>query len=95
MESEIVFSRKEQFGAVCAEITLNRPDKGNALTMQMLQQLDSIVLTFRQIATSERLSFAHAGGSSVRAAISKHGALFLRSRWSAIGFYMASKYSNA
>lgn len=43
MESEIVFSRNEQFGAVCAEITLNRPDKGNALTMQMLQQLDSIV----------------------------------------------------
>jgi enoyl-CoA hydratase len=43
MESEIVFSRNERSGAVCAEITLNRPDKGNALTMPMLQQLDSIV----------------------------------------------------
>jgi enoyl-CoA hydratase/carnithine racemase len=43
MESEIVFSRKEQFGAVCAEITLNRPDKGNALTMQMLEQVESVV----------------------------------------------------
>ncbi|HEX4165737.1 MAG TPA: enoyl-CoA hydratase/isomerase family protein, partial [Bryobacteraceae bacterium] len=43
MESEILFSRKEQFGAVCGEITLNRPDKGNALTMHMLERLDSIV----------------------------------------------------
>ncbi|MBV8811389.1 MAG: enoyl-CoA hydratase/isomerase family protein [Acidobacteriaceae bacterium] len=43
MESEILFSRKQQFGAACAEITLNRPDKGNALTMQMLQQLSSIL----------------------------------------------------
>jgi enoyl-CoA hydratase len=43
MESEIVFSRREQFGVACGEITLNRPDKGNALTMQMLEQLSSIV----------------------------------------------------
>ena len=43
MKSEIVFSRNEQFGAAYAEVTLNRPDKGNALTMQMLQQFDSIV----------------------------------------------------
>ncbi len=43
MESEIVFSRHERFGAAYAEITLNRPDKGNALTVQMLQQLDSII----------------------------------------------------
>ncbi len=43
MESEIVFSRKEQFDATYAEITLNRSDKGNALTIQMLQQLDSVV----------------------------------------------------
>ena len=34
MEPEIVFSRKEQFSVVCGEIILNRPDKGNALTMQ-------------------------------------------------------------
>lgn len=43
MESEIVFSRREQFGAICGEIILNRPEKGNALTMQMLQRLDSIL----------------------------------------------------
>jgi enoyl-CoA hydratase/carnithine racemase len=43
MESEVIFSRKEQFGGTCAEISLNRPDKGNALTMQMLEQLSSIV----------------------------------------------------
>lgn len=43
MEAEIVFSRKEQFGVTYAEITLNRPEKGNALTMQILRQLDSIV----------------------------------------------------
>ncbi len=43
MEPEILFSREEQFGVVCGEITLNRPDKGNALTMQMLERLNSIV----------------------------------------------------
>jgi enoyl-CoA hydratase/carnithine racemase len=43
MESEIVFSRREQFGVTCGEIILNRPDKGNALTMQMLEHLRSIV----------------------------------------------------
>ena len=40
MEAEIVFSRIERFGAMYAEITLNRPEKGNALTMQMLRQLE-------------------------------------------------------
>ena len=43
MESEILFSRNEQFAVTCGEIILNRPDKGNALTMQMLERLDSIV----------------------------------------------------
>jgi enoyl-CoA hydratase/carnithine racemase len=43
MESEIVFLRNERFGPACADITLNRPDKGNALTLQMLQQLDSML----------------------------------------------------
>jgi enoyl-CoA hydratase len=43
MEPEILFSREQKFGVVCGEITLNRPDKGNALTMRMLQQLSSIV----------------------------------------------------
>jgi enoyl-CoA hydratase len=40
---EILFSRKEQFDVVVGEITLNRADKGNAITMEMLEQLDAIV----------------------------------------------------
>jgi enoyl-CoA hydratase len=43
MQPEILYSRNEQNGIARAEITLNRPDKGNALTMGMLQQLGSIV----------------------------------------------------
>ncbi len=43
MEAEILYSRNEQDGMVWAEITLNRPDKGNALTMPMLRQLDAAV----------------------------------------------------
>jgi enoyl-CoA hydratase len=43
MESEILFARQEQFGTFYAEITLNRPDKGNALTMRMLARLNSIL----------------------------------------------------
>ncbi|MBV8073630.1 MAG: enoyl-CoA hydratase/isomerase family protein [Acidobacteriaceae bacterium] len=43
MESEIVFSRTEHLGVACGEITLNRPDKGNALTIRMLERLRSVV----------------------------------------------------
>jgi enoyl-CoA hydratase/carnithine racemase len=43
MQSEILYSRNEQNGVAWSEITLNRPEKGNALTMPMLQQLASIV----------------------------------------------------
>jgi enoyl-CoA hydratase len=43
MESEIVFSRSEQGAAIYGEIILNRPEKGNALTMQMLERLDSVI----------------------------------------------------
>jgi len=43
MEPEVIFSRKEQSGLTCGEITLNRPDKGNALNLPMLEQLDAIV----------------------------------------------------
>src|SRR5579875_1584720 len=43
MESEIVFERKQQFDAAFAEIILNRPDKGNAVTMRMLDQLERIL----------------------------------------------------
>lgn len=43
MESEIIYSRVERNDAAWAEITLNRPEKGNALTLRMLEQLESVV----------------------------------------------------
>jgi enoyl-CoA hydratase/carnithine racemase len=39
--TEVLMERLEQGGAAWAEITLNRPEKANALTMPMLQQLDA------------------------------------------------------
>jgi enoyl-CoA hydratase/carnithine racemase len=42
MEPEILFARKEREGAAWAEITLNRPQKGNALTFPMLEELDAV-----------------------------------------------------
>jgi enoyl-CoA hydratase len=41
-EPEILFTRIEQNDSAWAEITLNRPAKGNALNLPMLKQLDSI-----------------------------------------------------
>ena len=38
--TDVLIERFEQGGAAWAEITLNRPEKGNALTMPMLRQLD-------------------------------------------------------
>jgi enoyl-CoA hydratase len=43
VESEILFSKNKLNGVTWAEITLNRPDKGNALNVPMLQGLASIV----------------------------------------------------
>ena len=42
MEPEILFARREHEGATWAEITLNRPQKGNALTEPMLDELSSL-----------------------------------------------------
>ena len=42
MDPEILYECKEANGAAWAEITLNRPDKGNALTMPMLERLSAI-----------------------------------------------------
>ncbi len=39
MEPEILYERNSRNGAAWATITLNRPEKGNALTMPMLDQL--------------------------------------------------------
>jgi enoyl-CoA hydratase len=38
----VLYTRIEENGTAWAEITLNRPEKGNALTMPMLAQLESI-----------------------------------------------------
>lgn len=43
MEPEILYSRNPHNDVTWAEITLNRPDRGNALTLPMLQQLASII----------------------------------------------------
>ena len=51
MESEILYSRKEREGAAWAEITLNRPQKGNALTLPMLNELESHIAGIRTDAT--------------------------------------------
>jgi enoyl-CoA hydratase/carnithine racemase len=45
MESEILYVRSEWQGAAWAEITLNRPTTGNALTLSMLDRLDALVST--------------------------------------------------
>ncbi len=51
MDPEILYSRKEREGAAWAEITLNRPQKGNALTLPMLNELESAVALARSDAT--------------------------------------------
>ena len=43
MEQEIVVERRERGGLDWVEIRLNRPDKGNALTMPMLDRLGDVV----------------------------------------------------
>ena len=68
MESEVLYSRNEQNGAAWAEITLNRPDKGNALTMPMLEQLATIAAeiesdrTIRAVVLRARGRFFCTGG---------------------------------
>jgi enoyl-CoA hydratase/carnithine racemase len=42
MEEEIVLERRQRGEAAWAEIWLNRPDKGNALTVPMVERLGSI-----------------------------------------------------
>ena len=48
MEQEILFERVERDGNTWAEITLNRPDKGNALTMPMLDQLRELAVVLEK-----------------------------------------------
>ncbi|HUV70539.1 MAG TPA: enoyl-CoA hydratase/isomerase family protein [Terracidiphilus sp.] len=47
MEPEILYTRNEREGAAWAEITLNRPQKGNALTLPMLDQLEAHIAAIR------------------------------------------------
>ena len=61
MESEILYSRKERDGAAWAEITLNRPEKGNALTLPMLDQLEAIVARIRTDLTVRAVVLRGAG----------------------------------
>jgi enoyl-CoA hydratase/carnithine racemase len=43
MEEQVLVERRERDGLGWAEIRLNRPDKGNALTMPMIERLGEIV----------------------------------------------------
>ena len=43
MEPEILFARHERAGVAWAELTLNRPLKGNALTLAMLDDIEAHV----------------------------------------------------
>jgi enoyl-CoA hydratase/carnithine racemase len=47
MEPEILYSRKERGEAAWVEITLNRPQKGNALTLPMLNELEALIAGIR------------------------------------------------
>jgi enoyl-CoA hydratase/carnithine racemase len=68
MESEILYSRNERNGAAWAEIALNRPDKGNALTLPMLDRLGSLAAeieadrTLRAVVIRGRGRFFCTGG---------------------------------
>jgi len=68
MESEILYSRSERNGAAWAEITLNRPEKGNALTLPMLDQLATVAAeiesdrTLRAVVIRGRGRFFCTGG---------------------------------
>ena len=68
MEPEIVYSQSDLNGVAWAEITLNRPDKGNALNMCMLEQLASIIAeiesarSYRAVVIRARGRFFCTGG---------------------------------
>lgn len=68
MEPHILYSRKERNGAAWGEITLNRPEKGNALSAQMLDLLDSVIgeieadRTVRAVVIRARGRFFSTGG---------------------------------
>jgi enoyl-CoA hydratase len=48
MVNEILHARKERNGIFFAEVTLNRPEKGNALTLEMLSRLELLVDEIRK-----------------------------------------------
>lgn len=52
MEASILYQEKHYNGIGWAEITLNRPEKGNALTLPMLNQIDRYV---RQLRTARHI----------------------------------------
>ncbi len=52
VESEVLYQEHERGGAVWAEITLNRPNKGNALTLPMLDAIERFV---RIVASSRQI----------------------------------------
>ena len=57
MESDVIFTRREKDGRTFAEITLNRPQKGNALTLAMLAAIESAVKSVATDPTIRALVF--------------------------------------
>jgi enoyl-CoA hydratase len=52
VEPEVLYQERERNGAAWAEITLNRPSKGNALTLPMLDAIEHFI---RTVASSRQI----------------------------------------
>ncbi|MGC4051996.1 MAG: enoyl-CoA hydratase/isomerase family protein [Paludibaculum sp.] len=94
-EPAILYTRIERDGMTWAEIVLNRPDKGNALTLPMIERLAELAeevgrdRSVRALVLRGRGRFFCTGGD-----IAAWGA-FSPPRWPAIGYCRASRHSNA
>ena len=92
MEQEILLTRHDKAGFCWAEITLNRPDKGNALTLPMLECLADIADELRRERDTRAVCCAPADVSSAPVAISRPGEVSRRTTWAGTGSFAGSRY---
>jgi enoyl-CoA hydratase len=97
-EPAVLYARVEQDNAAWAEITLNRPEKGNALNMPMLEQLARIVAgidadrSLRAVVIRARGRFFCTGGDvEAWGALSPHQ---MAREWIAPGIEVFDKIAN-